>query len=162
MALYADHERGRYPVWQSLDHPNFFPGSGILFVTVTGEFSKRIESLPDSHVRDEVLSVLRSMYPNVPVPEPLDFYFQRWHSDALFRGSYSNWPASFLSEHQGNLRANVDERLWFAGEATSRKYFGAWLISKCIDKRLVLRTYRISARCVLRRRGNWAHSCGMR
>jgi len=35
MGLYADHERGRYPVWQSLDHPNFFPGSGILFVTVT-------------------------------------------------------------------------------------------------------------------------------
>ena len=35
MALYADHERGRYPVWQSLDHPSFLPGSGILFVTVT-------------------------------------------------------------------------------------------------------------------------------
>ena len=35
MALYADSERGRYPVWQSLDHVNFFPGSGILFVTVT-------------------------------------------------------------------------------------------------------------------------------
>ena len=35
MALYADSDRGRYPVWQSLDHPNFFPGSGIVFVTVT-------------------------------------------------------------------------------------------------------------------------------
>jgi polyamine oxidase len=35
MALYADPERGRYPVWQSLDHENFFPGSGIIFVTVT-------------------------------------------------------------------------------------------------------------------------------
>ena len=35
MALYADAERGRYPVWQSFDHPDFFPGSGILFVTVT-------------------------------------------------------------------------------------------------------------------------------
>ena len=35
MAIYADSERGRYPVWQSLDHPNFFPGSGIVFVTVT-------------------------------------------------------------------------------------------------------------------------------
>ena len=35
MALYADSYRGRYPVWQSLDHPNFFPGSGIVFVTVT-------------------------------------------------------------------------------------------------------------------------------
>lgn len=35
MAIYADVERGRYPVWQSLDHPNFFPGSGILFATIT-------------------------------------------------------------------------------------------------------------------------------
>ena len=35
MGLYADKERGKYPVWQSLDHKNFLPGSGILFVTVT-------------------------------------------------------------------------------------------------------------------------------
>ena len=35
MALYADKTRGWYPVWQSLDHEGFFPGSGILFVTVT-------------------------------------------------------------------------------------------------------------------------------
>ncbi len=33
--LYADRERGRYPIWESLDHPNYFPGSGILFCTVT-------------------------------------------------------------------------------------------------------------------------------
>jgi len=35
MAVYADSERGRYPIWQSLDHPKFLPGSGIVFVTVT-------------------------------------------------------------------------------------------------------------------------------
>ena len=35
MALYADQERGRYPAWQSVDHPDYFPGSGVLFVTVT-------------------------------------------------------------------------------------------------------------------------------
>lgn len=35
MALYADEERGKYPVWQTLDHVDFFPGSGIVFVTVT-------------------------------------------------------------------------------------------------------------------------------
>ena len=35
MALYADEERGRYPVWQSLDVQGFLPGSGIIFVTVT-------------------------------------------------------------------------------------------------------------------------------
>lgn len=35
MGLYAAEQRGRYPVWQSLDHVGFFPGSGIVFVTVT-------------------------------------------------------------------------------------------------------------------------------
>ncbi|KAI0632639.1 amine oxidase [Trametes polyzona] len=124
MALYADRERGRYPVWQSLDHEGLLPGSGILFVTVTGEFSRRIESMEDSAVQQEILSVLGTMFPNTSIPEPLDFYFQRWYSDPLFRGSYSNWPANFLSEHQVNLRANVNERLWFAGEATSKKHFG--------------------------------------
>ncbi|TFK83625.1 amine oxidase [Polyporus arcularius HHB13444] len=124
MALYADHERGRYPVWQTLDHPAFFPGCGILFVTVTGDFSRRIESMSDTAVKEEILSVLENMFPNATIPDPLDFYFQRWFTDPLFRGSYSNWPANFLSEHQGNLRANVDERLWFAGEATSKKWFG--------------------------------------
>ncbi|KAM5530898.1 hypothetical protein V8D89_015430 [Ganoderma adspersum] len=124
MALYADHERGRYPVWQTLDHPEIFPGCGILFTTVTGTFSQRIESMTNAAVQAEILSVLRSMFPKATIPEPLDFYFQRWYSDPLFRGSYSNWPANFLSEHQGNLRANVDKRLWFAGEATSKKWFG--------------------------------------
>ena len=32
--LYASKRRGYYPVWQSLDHEKFLPGSGIFFVTV--------------------------------------------------------------------------------------------------------------------------------
>lgn len=35
MGLYADPERGRYPIWQSMDHDSFLPRSGILVVTVT-------------------------------------------------------------------------------------------------------------------------------
>lgn len=123
MALYADKERGRYPVWQSLDHVGFFPGSGVVFVTVTGDYSLRIESMSDSEVQEEVLTVLRAMFPKQNIPAPLDFYFPRWHSDPLFRGSYSNWPASFFQQHHENVRANVG-RLFFAGEATSEKYYG--------------------------------------
>ncbi|KAA1475714.1 amine oxidase [Dentipellis sp. KUC8613] len=123
-ALYADRERGRYPVWQSLDIKGFFPGSGIVFVTVTGDYSQRIEALPDSQVQDEVLGVLRSMYPNVTIPDPIAFHFPRWFEDPLYRGSYSNWPSSFVSDHHENLRATLQERMWFTGEAMSQKYFG--------------------------------------
>ncbi|ESK95575.1 polyamine oxidase [Moniliophthora roreri MCA 2997] len=122
-ALYADPERGRYPVWQSLDHPKFLPDSGILFATVTGDFSKRIEALSDEQVQSELIGVLRTMYPHEDIPQPLDFHFKRWRADPLFRGSYSNWPPSLYSEHHTNLRANLG-RLWFAGEATSLTHFG--------------------------------------
>ncbi|KAK0463120.1 uncharacterized protein EV420DRAFT_1618926 [Desarmillaria tabescens] len=123
LALYADPTRGTYPVWQSLDHPNFFPGSGLIFATVTGDWSLRVEALSDQQVQDEVLDVLQKMYPNITIPEPTEFLFPRWNSDPLYRGSYSNWPPSFFSQHHDNLRSNVD-RLYFAGEATSQKYFG--------------------------------------
>jgi polyamine oxidase len=144
MAIYADKERGRYPIWQSLDHVDFLPGSGIVFVTVTvsttaplralladrndtqGDFSLRIEGMEDSDVQDEVMEVLRAMYPNMTVPDPVAFHFKRWNADPLFRGSYSNWPASFVPGQGENLRATVDQRLWFAGEATSLKYYGAF------------------------------------
>ena len=123
MGLYADTERGRYPVWQSLDHPSFLPGSGIIFVTVTGSQALRVEGLPDEQVKAEALQVLRSMFPEHPPQEPEDFFFHRWHSDPLFRGSYSNWPASFFPEHHMNVRTNLG-RLYFGGEATSLKFFG--------------------------------------
>ncbi|KAI0261930.1 amine oxidase [Gloeopeniophorella convolvens] len=121
--LYADPERGRYPVWQNIDLEGFLPGSRTLFVTVTGDFSERIEALPEAQVQSEVLGVLQTMFPHTTLPAPSAFLFPRWHSDPLYRGSYSNWPASFVPAHHTNLRATLG-RLWFAGEALSEKYFG--------------------------------------
>ncbi|KAK7028264.1 amine oxidase [Favolaschia claudopus] len=123
-ALYADTERGRYPVWQNLDLKNFIPGSGIVFATVTGDYSERIEAMSDSEVKAEVLDVLQTMFPNTTIPTPTAFFFPRWFSDPLYRGSYSNWPSGFVSPQHKNVRANVGKRLWFAGEGTSQKYFG--------------------------------------
>lgn len=70
------------------------------------------------------MEVLRAMYPNTTVPEPVDILIPRWAHNPLFRGTYSNWGASFVPQHTTNLRATVDHRLWFAGEATSLRYFG--------------------------------------
>ncbi|KAH9012814.1 amine oxidase [Lactarius deliciosus] len=123
IALYADSERGRYPLWMSLDIDGFMPGSGVIVATVTGDFSERIEAMTDAQVQSEVMGVLRTMFPNVAIPEPTAFLLPRWFSDPLYRGSYSTWPASFFPQHFINLGASLGN-LWFAGEATSERYFG--------------------------------------
>ncbi|KZT19152.1 amine oxidase [Neolentinus lepideus HHB14362 ss-1] len=129
-ALYADpHTHGRYPVWQSLDHAKFSPGSGVLFVTVTGDFAKRVDAMPEEEVKAEVLEVLGRMYPGVEIPEPTSFHIPHWLSDPLFRGSYSNWPAGFTRAQHAVVRAKTGGRgrVWFAGEHTSERWFVGFL-----------------------------------
>jgi len=136
--LYADPtQRGYYPVFQSLDSPDFLPGSGILFVTVIQDQSHRIESQSDTQTKAEVLAVLRRMFGADNVPEPTAFMYPRWSLEPWAYGSYSNWPPGTTLEMHQNLRANV-ERLWFAGEATSAEYFGflqgAWFEGKAVGE----------------------------
>ncbi|KAJ5825376.1 hypothetical protein N7474_002514 [Penicillium riverlandense] len=122
--LYADPlERGYYPVWQSLSAPGFLEGSNIIFVTVVADQAWKAERQTDEQTKNQVMDVLRKMYPHKNIPEPTDFMYPRWTTTPWAHGSYSNWPAATTLEMHENLRANVG-RLWFAGEATSAPYFG--------------------------------------
>lgn len=122
--LYASPtKRGYYPVWQSLSTEGFLPGSNIIFATVIGDESYRIEQQSDEETKRELLAVLAEMFPNTTIPEPTAITYPRWTETPWSYGSYSNWPlGTTLLMHQ-NLRANAG-RLWFAGEATSAEYFG--------------------------------------
>lgn len=122
--LYADPDlRGWYPIFQSLSMPGFLPDSNIIFMTVTNEFAWRAERQGDEKTKQEIMDVLRKMFPEIEIPEPTAFMFPRWSTEPWSYGSYSNWPPSTTLEMHENLRANVG-RLWFAGEATSPTYFG--------------------------------------
>ncbi|KAI1423548.1 amine oxidase [Xylaria sp. FL1777] len=138
--LYADpNTRGYYPVWQSLAGPGFLEGSNIIFVTVVGSESYRIEEQPDEVTKAECLQVLRAMFPDKDIPEPIDFKYPRWSTEEWAFGSYSNWPVGMTLEKHQNLRANV-ERLWFAGEGTSAQYYGflqgAWYEGRDVGQRI--------------------------
>lgn len=138
--LYADPiQRGWYPIWQSLDLDGFFPGSNVIFVTVTGRESYRVEKMTEDQTKAEVMKVLRSMFPDINIPEPTAFAYPRWSQTPWARGSFSYWPAGTTLEMHQNLRANVDS-LWFAGEHTSASYFGymqgAWYEGRDIGNRI--------------------------
>ncbi|KAL3417463.1 N1-acetylpolyamine oxidase [Phlyctema vagabunda] len=121
--LYASKERGYYPVFQSLDNVDFFPGSGIFFVTVVTEQSLIVDQQSDEETLAQIMAVLRTMYPNTTIPDPIDFMYPRWSTTPWSYGSFSNWPPGLTLEGHQNLRAPVG-RVHFAGEATSAEFYG--------------------------------------
>lgn len=77
--LYADpDERGWYPMFQNLAAPGFLEGSNILFATVTGPQAHRAEQQTDEETKEDILAVLRSMFPDKQIPEPTAFMYPRW------------------------------------------------------------------------------------
>ncbi|ORY43974.1 amine oxidase, partial [Rhizoclosmatium globosum] len=122
---YGSERRGEYANWQVLDAKPFkkhFGGKHVLLCTVTGEIAHRVERQSDEKTLRELMVVLRNMY-GPSVPDASAILVSRWHSDPLFRGSYTNWPIGMLIEEFDNLIAPV-KRLWFTGEHTSMEYFG--------------------------------------
>ena len=93
-----------------------------------GDWSVYVEQLTPDQVQSEVMEVLRAMYPNITVPEPIDFDMSTWTLNQLYRGSYSNWGPSYVPAQSENLKATVNNHLWFAGEATSVEYFGSYSV----------------------------------
>ncbi|TDZ47236.1 Polyamine oxidase [Colletotrichum trifolii] len=131
--LYADPvERGYYPIFQSLDHSDFEPGSGIVFVTVVDQQAYRVEAQDDETTKQQIMTVLRRMF-GEKIADPVFFLYPRWSQYPTAYGSYSSWPPTLSLEMHQNLRANLDN-LWFAGEATHPQYFGflqgAWYEGK--------------------------------
>jgi len=154
--LYADPTtRGYYTVWQSLSTEGFLPGSNIIFATLVGDQSYRVEAQDDETTKAEGMEVLRKMFPNITVPEPIAFTYPRWTQTPWSHGSYSNWPAGTTLEMHQNLRANVG-RLYFAGEAQSAEYFGflhgAWFEGQEVGERIA---GQITTECV-----NQPSGCG--
>ncbi|KAG8961739.1 hypothetical protein FRC03_005018 [Tulasnella sp. 419] len=131
--VYADpDERGWYTVWQSLDAPGFFPGSKIFFGTLTSDQAYQAELQSDEETKKQFMDVLRTMY-GPDIPDPINFTYPRWTLDPLYRGSFTNWGAGATVKQQDDIRAplpgntddgNTGKRLFFAGEGTSRRYFG--------------------------------------
>ena len=58
----------------------------------------------------------------VKVPNPVQTVCTRWGSDSLCYGSYSNVAVGASGEDYDIMAQPVGDRLFFAGEATNRKY----------------------------------------
>ncbi|KAA8534435.1 hypothetical protein F0562_031952 [Nyssa sinensis] len=100
-------------------------GGPLLIALVAGEAAHKFESMPPTDAVTRVLEILKGIYEpqGIDVPEPIQTVCTRWGSDPFSLGSYSNVAVGASGDDYDILAENVgDGRLFFAGEATTRRY----------------------------------------
>ncbi|XP_021715914.1 protein FLOWERING LOCUS D-like [Chenopodium quinoa] len=100
-------------------------GGPLLIALVAGEAAHKFESMPPTDAVTHVLQILRGIYEpqGITVPKPIQTVCTRWGSDPFCLGSYSNVAVGASGDDYDILAETVgDGRLFFAGEATTRRY----------------------------------------
>ncbi|KAF3604633.1 hypothetical protein F2Q69_00038501 [Brassica cretica] len=116
----------------SIDRGEFFlfyayhtvSGGPALVALVAGEATQRFECTEPSTLLHRVMKKLRSIYgpKGVVVPDPIQTICTRWGSDPFSYGSYSHVRVGSSGVDYDILAESVNNRLFFAGEATTRQH----------------------------------------
>lgn len=100
-------------------------GGPLLIALVAGEAAHKFESMPPTDAVTRVLQILRGIYEpqGIDVPDPIQTVCTRWGADPFSLGSYSHVAVGASGDDYDILAEHVgDGRLFFAGEATTRRY----------------------------------------
>lgn len=116
-----------------------FTGEPALMAFHGGEQGFALEDLSDDEIRAGAMKALRVMFGD-GIPEPEGMLVTRWGKDPFAFGAYSHIPPFASGDDYDALFAPVDDVLYFAGEATSRKYpgtvHGAYLTGVAVAEKM--------------------------
>ena len=98
-------------------------GSPIVFGFTAGAQARRFERLDSATISTATMATFRKIFGSA-VPEPVAMLQTRWSSDPYSYGSYSFVPVGAKTEYYDTLARPIDDRVFFAGEATHRTYPG--------------------------------------
>lgn len=102
---------------------NYYPAfkQNILIAFVGGDQARQMELRPEQIVIDEVMQKIRDLF-GEKAPNPIQTKIFRWASDPYTYGSYSYTPIGAMPEDYTNLAKSIDDKIFFAGEATNHQY----------------------------------------
>ncbi|KAL4451265.1 hypothetical protein ABPG77_009337 [Micractinium sp. CCAP 211/92] len=115
-------DRGEAFLFYSYAH---ISGGALLIALCSGEAAVRLEQRSPAEAAQRVMRVLRAIWQGrgVEVPAPLQVMVTRWGADPFAYGSYSSMALGTRGgEDYDRLAESVGGRVFFAGEATTRKY----------------------------------------
>lgn len=112
-------------IGQWSDWMNFFAlmKEPVLMAFHGGAQGFALEELTDQQIIDGAMKTLRTLYGN-SIPQPVGTLITRWGKDPNAYGSYSYNPPQSTGKDYDQLAAPVLGTLFFAGEATNRRYPG--------------------------------------
>jgi monoamine oxidase len=98
-----------------------YTGQPILAALNAGNFAKTLEGLANQEIVNAAMKVLRQIYGR-SISDPERFIITRWGADPFSLGAYSSIPPLATGQDYDTLAAPLGDRVFFAGEATSRTY----------------------------------------
>ncbi len=112
--------KGKFNYFVNLN--KFLSGNGLMTFAF-GNYAKLTENLPDTQIIQEIMLHLKTMYGN-SIPNPTHLMRTKWASNPNSFGSYSFATVGSDTSAFDVLAQDVDKKLFFAGEHTSKAYRG--------------------------------------
>lgn len=117
---FISRQNGDWTEWVSFKRAANQP---ILLGFSAGERAREMESWSDAELVASAMKVLRTIFGN-EIPDPVSFQITRWLNDPFALGSYSFNPVGSKPNMRLQLAKPLGGKLFFAGEATEKDYFG--------------------------------------
>lgn len=106
------------------------PAANALMTFAYADYARTTETMTDAQVTDEIMTHLRDMYGS-GIPNPTNLLRTKWASNEHAFGAYSFTAVGSEMRHFEDLAAEVNDKLFFAGEHTELDYYstahGAYL-----------------------------------
>lgn len=109
--------------WQFFFNLYYYYHKPILLAFNTGSQAEELENETDTTIKNEVMAVLKKMYKDQNISEP-KIIRTKWYMDPFSGGSYSAIPLNGSLDDFDKLKKPIYDRLFFAGEATDKYYYG--------------------------------------
>jgi len=106
------------------------PNVNALMTFAYADYARQTETMTDAQIINEIMVHLKDMYGN-NIPNPTNLLRTKWQNNENTFGAYSYTAVGTEMKHFDDLAEEVGNKLFFAGEHTSRDYFstvhGAYL-----------------------------------
>lgn len=123
-AVLAVYPNGEVPVFSSFIDLTHCFHEPMLMAFLGGQRARSWTRRPNDEIVGRAIHDLRQVFGANRVPDPTAAFVTRWDHDIFSLGAYSFVPVGSSAEEFDRLAEPVANRLFFAGEATVRKYYG--------------------------------------